>query len=652
MKRTFFITTALVLTAINLLSQDLFYKGFNWTNENWNTTELSEAKTILLNHEVIEFTFEGENFIEYYFYRQVEHINHDDEVEQNNKKYIPYSGASEIVEAKARVVKPDSSFIELDNSQILYSEDEETGRKYSFFALEGLEIGDVIDFYYVIKKVPGYHGNFTNIQSEYDLNTYRFELFAPQNLIFAFSLKNDTNKVVFDTTAAENHHWTLDLTEVPALKQEEEAPYGSLQKYIVYKLDENISTGTKNIVNYGVASQNIYANMYSSVDKDELKSLEKFLKKLKLDINAPVDTNIRKIEDYVKTNININEYADERFDNISFAIANRICTDFSMTKILVNAYKLKGIKHELVVTTDRSKKYFDEDFESFHNLDDYLIYFPETKGFLCPNIFEYRYPLIPAHFADNKGLFIKEVSLGEYKSGLGKVKYIDALPYKSTHHNMEIKASISEDFSQVDLQITQSGLGYYANYLQAFLDLISDDVYDNIGKDYLEGIMVDLESDNWTFENIGAHNMNKLPLLFICDAINKNMIEYAGNKYLFKVGDIIGPQMEMYSEDERELPLHDNYKREFVRHIEIEIPEGYEIKNPEDLVILTEYTKDGEQVLLFESSYHIEGATLMIDINEYYDQLYYTVEEYAYYRNVVNSASDFNKITLVIDKVE
>ena len=651
-KKILITLTALIISANFVASQNLFYVDYDWDKKSIDTEKLTEPKTIIHNHEVVEFTFEGNDFVEYYFFRSVEHINHDKEIERNNRKYIPYSGASMIVDARARVIKPDDTSFELADTNILYSEDEETGRKYSFFALEGLENGDIVDFYYVIKKKASYHGSYVNIQREYPVLNYTFELLAPTNLIFAFDVKNDTNTFVLDTNISDYNKWALHMEQIEALKEEEDAPYGSLQKYLVYKLDKNIATSANNMVSYGNASQNIYNSMYASLEKSEQKALNKFMKKIDFEEGEAIDSVIRKIEDYFKTNITQNEYADNRFDDISFAISNKITTSFGMTKMLVNAYKLKGVEHELVITSDRTRKYFDGDFESFHNLDQYLIYFPETDNYLCADVFEYRYPLIPAEFADNKGLFIKEVSLGEFTSGAGKVKYINPLPYKSTHHNMTIHATIPDDFSTVELEISQSGLGYYGNYLQAFLDLISDDVYEEVGVDYLEGIMPDLESDDWEFVNIGAHNIQKLPLIFNCTATNKNLIEFAGNKYLFKVGDLIGPQVEMYSEDERKLPLHDSYKREFVRHIEITIPDGYTIKNPDDINIKTEFVKDEQQVLLFESAYEVKDNLLIIDINEYYDQLYYTVEEYPNYRDVVNSASDFNKVTLVLEKVE
>lgn len=641
-----------LLIGVISIAQEPFYKSFKWEQKEWNIPENDAPKTLLHVQEVIEFISEDDLFLEYYFLHKVEYINHDDEVEKNNKKYIPYYGTAQVVVAKARVIKPDQTVINLDDSDILESEDEETGRKSQFFALENLEKGDIIDMYYVLRKKPNYNGTYENIQSEYPLNEYEFSLFAPKFLGFAFELKNDTTRVNMDTTYAEKNHWYFKLNLVPALKYESQSPYGSLRKYVLYKLDKNLATGKGDLISYGVASQNIYRNIHENLGPKELKSLDKFLKKFKIDQNAPTDTIIRAVEDFIKSNVAVTDMNQDQFDNMTSIVSNRTASSFGMVKMFANTYSKLGIPYEIVLTSDRTRQYFDPDFESYHFLEQYLIYFPETKKYLCPDKYEYRYPLVPSEFTDNDGLFIQEVKIGDFKSGIGKIKHIEPLPYKSTHHNMDMKVTIEDDFSAVNFDLSQSSLGYYAYYIQSILNMVSEDVYNKIGENYLESLMEDLESDDWKFVNIGAENLQKKPLLFECKGKNEHLIEYAGEKYLFQVGKVIGPQVEMYSEDERKLPLHDDYKREFVRHIEVTIPEGYEVKNPDDLIIKSEYVNDGKQVLLFESNYKIEGQKLIIDINEFYDQLYFTVEEYPKYRDVVNSASDFNKVTLIIDKKE
>src|SRR5690606_24455783 len=60
-----------------------------------------------------------------------------------------------------------------------------------------------------------------------------------------------------------------------------------------------------------------------------------------------------------------------------------------------------------------------------------------------------------------------------------------------------------------------------------------------------------------------------------------NLLEKAGNKYLFKIGDVIGPQVEMYQDEKRVLPIAIEFPHVLYREIIVNIPEGYKITNPQ-----------------------------------------------------------------------
>ena len=82
------------------------------------------------------------------------------------------------------------------------------------------------------------------------------------------------------------------------------------------------------------------------------------------------------------------------------------------------------------------------------------------------------------------------------------------------------------------------------------------------------------------------------------------------------------------------------------------IPKGYKILNPEDLNMDKSYSKDGEKLLSFKSFYELKDHTLDITADEYYKLNIINKEIYEDYRKVINSAADFNKITLVLAPVE
>ena len=647
--RKLLFVTGLILFANAVYSQH-FYSTYNWDNKIDFPKDSSEKKIILLEKEVVEYIYENNTLLQYNLKHNVEFINSNEEIENNNIKYIPYNEESEIIDARARVIKPNNTIIELDKSKILESYDEETGSRYKYFALEGMESGNIIEYYYVLKQNPYYSGTKKVIQEEYPILEYQFDLLAPENLFFEFMVLNDSGFFNIDTATLGKNHWKINLKNIPSLKDEDESPYNLLLKQFIYKLDRNTAMNLKDISSYGKVSQNVYDNMYNSLDKADLKSLNKLIKEIKVDEDADIAETIYLVENYIKTNIHIVDYDSEDLSKISSLINTKMASSFGITKLLSNAYQSLGINHQIILTSDRTFLEFDPDFEAYNYLVKYLLYFPDTDDYLDPSNFEYRYGLLPYEYTNNYGLFIRSVSLGDLKTGLGKIKFIKPYGYDKTVHDHDVKVVISEDFSQVNMNIIQTSLGYYAAPIQPYLDIISDDIKTNIIEETLENFVSKSEIKEWNIKNGTASVLNKKPLLIEFEATNTELIDIAGDKYLFKVGELIGPQVELYSEEKRGLPIYSKYKRTFDRTIEIEIPKGYIVKNINDLRIHTEYVKDNEIKLLFNSEYTVEDNIIKIDIHEFYDQIYFDLDGYQYYRNVVNSASDFNKIILIIEK--
>ena len=136
-------------------------------------------------------------------------------------------------------------------------------------------------------------------------------------------------------------------------------------------------------------------------------------------------------------------------------------------------------------------------------------------------------------------------------------------------------------------------------------------------------------------------------LIASADFKGSGFTELAGDKILFKVGMLIGPQAEMYNEKERKTPFNTLYCRKYERKITIEIPENIKITNLDELNI-NQVTSD--QKCRFVSSYVLEGNKLTITVEERYDRTYFSASEYKEYETVMNKAADFNKIVLVMEK--
>jgi hypothetical protein len=116
------------------------------------------------------------------------------------------------------------------------------------------------------------------------------------------------------------------------------------------------------------------------------------------------------------------------------------------------------------------------------------------------------------------------------------------------------------------------------------------------------------------------------------------------------VGELIGPQSELYREEARQTPIENTHNRGYSRIIRLTIPQGYTVSNLEALNMKVEY-KDGEQIpFSFASSYAQQGDLITVTIDEFYKEIYAPLERYEDFRKVVNAAADFNKVTLVFVK--
>lgn len=61
------------------------------------------------------------------------------------------------------------------------------------------------------------------------------------------------------------------------------------------------------------------------------------------------------------------------------------------------------------------------------------------------------------------------------------------------------------------------------------------------------------------------------------------------------------------------------------------------------------HSKDGEDIFVFDSHYTLEGNVLTVTADEHYRESIVAPEIYEAYRKVINSAADFNKVTLILE---
>lgn len=653
MKLSYLLFFILFLISSTLFSQDFEYEKYDWKSQPKFTkieTDSSENAVIIDQKFIQEFYNDGDNFTEIRLFHKRAQVLSDKGIEDMNKVYFSVPGSGKVLIEKARVIKPDGTVVNLEKDQIKEAEDEDSHRKYHYFAFEGLEKGSEIEYLYVLKKEPSYSGYFFNVQTKYPKLHYSFDIFCPSHLGYKFKSYNGLSEFQEDTSFEKKHHWFLEMDSVPKFKSERFIKGDPDKMSFIYKLDKNYYTGKKDLYSYGKYASTFYDVVYDN-DKKTGSVYKKLLKKIPVDKSSE-ENLIRSVDNYFKENFIYFNASIPSLKDPKFIVANKAFNDIGALKMYVHILKLLNVTFECVATSDRFDMLFDKDFESYLYLSDYLLYFPKSKKYLSATNRYSRLGFPPEELVNTYGLFIKEVSVGDFSSGIGKVKFIQAVTCDKSEEKMELNVAIDEDFSETTIKMKNMLYGYNAGYIQPAFDLIKDEEkMDEISRNILlDRIGSEETIDNFKIENTGGKYFGVKPLIVSGTIITDKFIENAGKKRLFNVGKLIGEQMELYKEKERNYDLEFQYAHGYLRTIIISYPEGYIPSNLDQLNYKEIYSEKSDTLFAFISTYKTEGNTITITIKEWYKGVSYPKSTYEDYRRVVNAAANFNKFNIFFTK--
>jgi len=128
------------------------------------------------------------------------------------------------------------------------------------------------------------------------------------------------------------------------------------------------------------------------------------------------------------------------------------------------------------------------------------------------------------------------------------------------------------------------------------------------------------------------------------------LLEMAGSKLLLNFGEIIGPQVELYDQVNKERSAESDFNRWYYRRLVFRVPEGYRILNPEASEMNITGQSEGETVFGFVATWTYSGDVYTVDIDEYYRKIFIQPSEFSGFRDVVNAAANFNKVVLILEK--
>jgi len=652
--RTLFLLACLIfLNANQSFAQEYSFKNYSWDEKPnleipENYKNLNEV--ILDRTEKIELTISGTVAKQFHMKHERIYINADDAIERNNKIYIPFNLDESVLLNKARVILKSGKIILLDKKDIKEEINEETQVKYNFFAVNGLEKGAIIEKVYILEEQLEIDGTTILMQDEYPIANLNFELIVPEHLVFKTKSYNGLSEVKIDSESTPKK-LILSINEksIAALDNDEKYSnwYANLKTFR-YKLDENLISGAKNLYNFKEFATNFYDRSHPELDKKQLKAIDDFCK------NIPKSNDLQEqiwnIENKVKKTIAYNRYLDAS-ENLAEVLKIKQANQMDIIKLYFAIFNNFKIENNLVFSSNRFKNLFDKDFESYENLSEILFYFPSIKKYIAPTQIEFRIPLFPIYLGNNYGLFIKEKAFAGVNMGIGEIKFIEIPGTEITHDTMDITVDFTTNIENPLITNNMTYGGYSALNFQPIKDFVSADEYKKILKSVSENYTAGAEYKTLTTANDGTDYIGKNTFHLDLSFEGKDLIQKAGESYLFSIGQTIGKQMELYQESKRTLPVEIDYPHSYSRKIKILLPKGTTVKNLEKFAMNYKTEIEGKTQAEFSSNYKQTDNEIIIENTEYYNIINYPKESFDQYKAVINAAADFNKIVLVVNKM-
>ena len=636
---------------VGLLGNAQEYKGYDWGKaESYkpNDKESNLGEIDLLNKTIKEFIIEKGMGYDYTIRHIKTYVNSDEAIENNNKVYIHFkSEGEEIITQKVRVIRPDGKTIELNESDVKEAENEETKVKYKYFAVRGLEKKCIVEQLTVARFIPKVNGKTMSMQNATLQKNVSYEFIYPKHLIFKFKSYNGLPDFkINDTIYKDKISSKIELNEVEALREEKYSNYAANVKKFSFKLSGNKFTNKFDLNNYKDYVTEIVEFSNKKMESKEQSALQKFVKLIPA-ANS-VEQQIKNIENYIKTTISYQEEANTEA-TVHTTLTNKFSGAYGLLRLYKSVFNHYKINAEVVITSNRYKDNIDVDFESYGTLDQFVFYFPEQNGYIAPSEITARFPILPFKWTNCNAIFSKMIDFGGNQVVDFEIKKIETPSTAFTHDEMDIKVDFSTSAIKPTIESELKFSGYTALNFQPIYEFIDKDKVEEFEKELAENYCGKKENVVVSSENKGFENIGK-PYVLKANYTGENLIEKAGDKILFKVGEIIGKQAELYQEGERQLPIDIEYPHAYKRAIKIVLPKGYKVMNADKLTSDFITTVDNKEVCKFATTYTMNANELVIQNVEYYQTVELSKEKYDSYIKVLNAAADFNKLVLVLQK--
>lgn len=643
-----------VVAQFGVFGQDYIHEDYTWeaspSFSSVDSIELIESYVVLKDFHSLEYVDNPLGLsILYEVIHKVVKVNDDRGIQSFNKVYIPANHV-DIKEVKARSISPTGAIQEISDEDIKEVEIEAYG-KFKIFAIQGLQPGSIVEYYYKAKGISNSYWGREIIQEQGKVKEATFQLICPEHLEFNLKGYNGIPEII-DSTDEERHYYGVTVLDIKPAYEEKYAAYRANLMRIEYTVSKNKNKTNEAIYGWESAAPRFYS-IYIAPDKKEDKAVKKALKKTGPDVkNLSELEKIKAIEVFYKSPsvVSVDPNQSGKYGLASIALEEGIANQRGITLLYTRIFNLLDIEYQLVFTTDKMSTRFDPDFESWAMLQEPLLYFPKHDKFMEPANAISRLGMITPNYADNYGLFIYD------REGIpkAKTKYIEPTTVDNNFDKMELDLKFNDNFKDTKIDVKRTMSGHSSYNLKPQLPFATEEQLEQILNQFVKFMGEDGEVLNREEKGTDpAINAIDQPLEISGTVEINSLVERAGKNYLFKIGEVIGEQVEMYQEKKRVNQAEIEYPHQYIRDITFNVPDGYQVKGLEELNIDISYGKsdDGSKTMGFVSNYKESGNQVTVHIDEYYRTTTYPLEQFEEFREVINAAADFNKIVVIFEKI-
>ncbi|MBN2813437.1 MAG: DUF3857 domain-containing protein [Bacteroidales bacterium] len=649
----YIIIPVLVLFASGLYAQQISYADYNWNTFPQlavpdSVTSLNGA-LITLERRITEVYLNNDNIFEELsiLHRKIKVETHD-AINRYNKIYVPVGSVIEVMDIEARFISPDGKVTEVPKSSIREIENLENRGNFQTFAIEGAELGGEIEFYYKLRTKFDPYGTVVMQGNDPRVNVEVIFAFPPK-LAFMFKSYNGfADFVASQDSVLGLSFLKASVDDIPGVAEEIYATYDANIMRYEYTLTHNHYSGALRVYSFSKIAANLYNNVYQ-FNKQEVAAARAALKDLHLS-GLPAEAQVRKVEDWIKTEIAISEDLPGT-PSVDEMIRLRHTTKYGITRLLVSLLNQLGVNFELVLTCDQSARRFDPDFDGWNFLDDYLIYFPGFDKVIVPVSPAHRLGMIPSVYQQSYALFLHPIAYNDDLKTLGyEVRQLPADHYLNNCDTLMIHLKLNATEMNIEADIHRVFTGELASSFQSFWNLANKQQQDEMVNNLFTMANQGTTIRSYSVTHASPFDIAIRPLIWDIRLTANSLVEQAGEDIIIKIGESIGEQTALYQPTQRVLPVYTGAIHGYYREITFEIPQGYKVSNLDVLNTKVEMHNDNRVSCCFISGYTLTGNVLKVHSTEYYSELTYPLERFEDFRKVVNAAADFNKKTILLTR--